>query len=273
MDGNKNVLDFIKDKIGDVKPEDIEKVAIKYLNDLAERGTKKWQEEQCTLDSFKETLDQMSENDLRIYVPNVYQKSIYDIDFEKLKDNGIKLLSFDIDDTIDDVLLNNIKARVSVVEFTMPKKAIELFQNLKSMGFIVTLMTNAIPEIAEGTHRVLGTDNYIAMAEKPETTSFEVMLSRYGLEKNQMAHIGNSMRDDIVGGNKAGVTTCLVRRAGTSMKVKKQLAKMIGFSTKGHIIREKLRKYGIWHKHHMQQSNDQYYQFGEAQKNSPNFMK
>lgn len=273
MDGNKNVWDFIKDKIGDIKPEDVEKLAKKYLNDLAQRGSEKWQEEQSAIDSFKEALDDMSENDLRIYVPNVYQKSIYDIDYEKLKTSGIKLLSFDIDDTIDDVLLNNIKARVSIVEFTMPKKAIELFQNLKDMGFIVTLMTNAIPEIAEGTHRVLGTDNYIAKAEKPETDSFEVMLSRYGLEKSQMAHIGNSMRDDIVGGNKAGVTTCLVRRAGTSMKVKKQLAKMIGFSTKGHLIREKLRKYGIWHKHHMQQHNDQYYQFGEAQKNSPNFMK
>ena len=33
--------------------------------------------------------------------------------------------------------------------------------------------------------------------------------------KSQMAHVGNSMRADIAGGNKYGVTTCLVRRAGT----------------------------------------------------------
>lgn len=271
MSGSKNVWDFIKDVIGDVRPENVENIAKKYLSDLAERGTKKWQEEQNALDSFKKTLDCMSEYDLRIYVPDVYQKDIYDIDYEKLKSSGIKLLSFDIDDTIDDVLLNNIKARVPVVDFTMPKKAKELVQKLKAMGFIVTLVTNAIPEIAEGAHAALGTDNYIARAEKPETASFELMLNRYGLKKEQMAHIGNSMRDDVVGGNKAGVTTCLVRRAGSSMKVKKQLVKMAGFSTKGHLIREKLRKYGIWHKHHMKHHDDQYYQLGEIQQHSPNF--
>lgn len=271
MNSSKNGWDFIKEDIGDVRPEDVENIAKKHFGDLAERETEKWREEQSESDSFKKTLDCMSEDDLRLYVPDVYQKDIYAIDYEKLKNSGIKLLSFDIDDTIDDVLLNNIKARVPVVGFTMPKKAKELVQKLKAMGFIVTLVTNAIPEIAEGAHAALGTDNYIAKAKKPEAASFELMLNRYGLKKEQMAHIGNSMRDDVAGGNKAGVTTCLVRRAGSSMKVKKRLAKMAGFSTKGHLIREKLRKYGIWHKHHMKRHDDQYYQLGEIQQYSPNF--
>ena len=34
----------------------------------------------------------------------------------------------------------------------------------------------------------------------------------------EMAHVGNSMRDDIVGGNKAGVTTYLIRRRGISLE-------------------------------------------------------
>lgn len=35
-----------------------------------------------------------------IYVPDIYQKSIYSIDYKQLKEAGIKLISFDIDDTI-----------------------------------------------------------------------------------------------------------------------------------------------------------------------------
>lgn len=268
MDNSERIWDFIKAECGD--PEKVEGTARDYLNDLAEREMEKCKEDQGGSDSFRASLERMSESDLRIYVPNVYQKDIYEIDYKKLRDSGIKLLSYDIDDTIDDVLLNNIKARVPV-DFVMPRKAKELVERLKSMGFIVTLMTNAIPGIAEGAHVALGTDNYIAKAGKPDTASFDLMLSRYGLEKSQMAHIGNSMRDDVVGGNRAGVTTCLVRRAGISMKIQKQLGAMAGFPTKGHMIREKLRQYGIWHKHHMKHHDDQYYQFGETQKYSPNF--
>lgn len=271
LENNRSGWKLVQEVIGDVHSEELESMAREYLNDLAERESKKSREEQGASGSFKETLEQMSEHDLRIFVPDVYQKDIYRIDYEKLKASGIKLLSFDIDDTIDDVLLNNIRARVSIVDFKMPRKAKELFQKLKAMGFTVTLITNAIPAIAEGVHAELGTDNYIARAEKPETASFDWMLSKYGLEKSQMAHIGNSMRDDVAGGNKAGITTCLVRRAGWSIKVQKQLGKMVGHSTKGHLIRKRLGKYGIWHKHHIKHHGDQYYQLGEVQKYSPNF--
>ena len=37
---------------------------------------------------------------IKTYVPDVFQKSIFNIDYDKLKAAGIKLISFDIDDTI-----------------------------------------------------------------------------------------------------------------------------------------------------------------------------
>ena len=266
-------MKLMKGVIGDVAVDAIGDAASGYLKDFVEREFKKIQEEKDSSESFQEMLQSMSITELQtIYVPDVYQKSIYDIDYEKLWNKGIRLLSFDIDDTIDDVLFNNIKARVSIVNFKMPKEAMELFQKLKDMGFIVTLITNAIPAIAEGVHAALGTHNYIARAEKPETISFERMLSYYGFEKTQMAHIGNSIHDDVAGGNKAGVTTCLVRSAGWAMTIGKQARKMAGIRSKGHQIRKELGKYGIWHKHHMKNHDDQYYQIGEIQGYSPNFL-
>ena len=34
------------------------------------------------------------------YIPDVYQKSIYTIDYHKLKDSGIRFLLFDLDNTL-----------------------------------------------------------------------------------------------------------------------------------------------------------------------------
>jgi len=212
----------------------------------------------------------MSEDKLRLFVPDIYQKNIYDISYEVLKENGIKLLSYDIDDTIDDVLKNNIQARTGI-KFTMPEKAKELVERLHSMGFVVVLITNAIPEIALGAHSQLGTDDYIASAGKPGTTSFETILKKYNLEKRKMVHIGNSMRDDVRGGNKAGITTCLVRRNGWAMGLAKKMKTLAGSTTKGKLIRKELSKRGIWHKHHVKEKGDQYYQLGEVQKYSPSF--
>lgn len=206
-----------------------------------------------------------SDEELSVFIPNVYQKDIYKINYKKLWDAGIRLLSYDIDDTIDD----SVKNKTTGVN--VPKDAQILFAELKEMGFIVTLMTNASAKIGETACKQLNADCYISKANKPETISYERMLERYHMDKSQMAHIGNSMRADVVGGNLAGVTTCLVRRNGFVTGIGKSAMKLVGVQTKGHIIREELLNRDMWHKHHKRQDKDQYYQLGEVQKYSPNF--
>ena len=55
-------------------------------------------EEQEDREAFAAELEGFSEADLMAFVPDVYQKSIYKIDYGKLKEKGIMLISFDIDD-------------------------------------------------------------------------------------------------------------------------------------------------------------------------------
>lgn len=221
---------------------------------------------------YKKVLDAMGMSELSVFIPDVYQKKIEDIDYGKLKENGIRLISFDIDDTIGDVLEHNIKLRLPYVSVTMHEDAKKHFRKLRDMGFIVVLLTNAPEGIAKGTNESLKTDGYIARAKKPRTDAFRILRDRYGMNGfEEMAHVGNSMRDDIVGGNKAGVTTCLVRRRGVSLKFGKMVKGLFGQKTAGHIIREKLKEYGMWHKHHVNREGDQYYQIGEVQTYSPNF--
>ena len=241
---------------------------------VAKRTSAALEDEKMDRDEFWKELSNMTEEELRVFVPDVYQKDVYRINYAKLKEKGIKLLSFDIDDTLSDCLGNNLKSfkrKFSYKEMKMPKDVKHLFADLKEQGFIVILLTNAGMGIAEGAYESLKADGYIPKANKPETESFERVLEKYQLDKTQMAHIGNSIRDDIVGGNRAGVTTCLVRRNGVAWKFAKAGGKLVGIPTKGHLIREKLKEKGMWHKHHVRIKGDQYYQIGEIQKHSPNF--
>ncbi len=234
--------------------------AAKYVYDKASAMLL---DERSDRESFQAALEHYSDDELMVYVPDVYQEDIYRIDYARLKENGIRLLSFDIDDTIDDSFINKLEANAPGMTVTMPDKARELVRGLKAMGFTVVLLTNAQQELAEGACKDLGADYCIARAKKPETSGFEAISSKYGVDKSQMAHVGNSMRADIAGGNKYGVTTCLVRRAGTSMKLVKFVSKVLGVPTKGHLIRERLLERNIWRKHHVYRSGDQYYQLGE----------
>ena len=73
--------------------------AIKYIFDKANVILL---DERSDRESFQTALEHYSDDELMIYVPDVYQEDIYRIDYARLKENGIKLISFDIDDTIDD---------------------------------------------------------------------------------------------------------------------------------------------------------------------------
>ena len=146
-------------------------------------------EEQEDREAFAAELEGFSEADLMAFVPDVYQKSIYKIDYGKLKEKGIMLISFDIDDTISDSIWNKMRGALPGVKVTMPKDAKNLFRDLKSMGFTVTLLTNTTATIAEDVCEDLQADGYIARADKPETRNFERMMEIYHVEQIGRAHV------------------------------------------------------------------------------------
>ena len=196
-------------------------------------------------------LNLMSDESLRrIFVPKVYQPSIYEIDYERWREASIKLISFDIDDTITAWETRN------VVETA--QKHIE---KLKQMGFIVLLLTNANDEVGGRFGEELGID-YIAKAGKPGIMGFQAIQDHYGVTSSQMAHVGNSQMKDVVGGNTFGVCTCLVRNIGIVADIGGK-ATQIMQKNKGHKVRLELEKREIWRKHHKHIKGDQYYQLGE----------
>jgi len=207
----------------------------------------------------------VSDEQLQLYIPDVYQKDIYQIDYQKLWNRGIRVISFDIDDTIQDSILDKVQGYLGD-GVKMPEEAVALFHRLKEMDFMLALLSNTGEKIVSDAARQLGVDKYIAQAEKPHNRNFEKLLDRFGVDRSRAAHVGNSMVDDIYGGNSVGVTTCMVRRAGIMMKAPKGALHAMGLQSKGDQIRQELLARGMWRKHHLAVKGDQYYQLGEKQK-------
>ena len=186
---------------------------------------------------------------IEFYVPDVYQPKIYRIDYEKLKERGIKLITFDLADTI-----------VPKVRNRMPKSAPPLMTKLKAMGFEVMLISNSknVKRVEEFADK-LNVKYSIAGAKKPSGKSFEEAKKEYKLEGKQIAHVGNSIMNDVGGANSSGIISCLVRYVGDVPHNVIQVDKK---------LKAELKKRKLWQKHHIEQREDQYYQLGETQKGS-----
>lgn len=117
----------------------------------------------------------LTDDELRMYVPDVYQESIFPdddchIDFNMLKSNGIKFLSFDIDDTIIGLEQRH----------TVPQKAKDLFEDLKK-DFKVILFSNGSHDRVEFVAKELGIE-FIARAGKHDMDAFRKMKIRFGFK-------------------------------------------------------------------------------------------
>lgn len=181
------------------------------------------------------------------YIPDVYCREITLIDYDKLWEAGIRFLSFDIDETI-----------ASSLDCKPSKTMIGHFAMLKSKGFKVVLLSNTSDWRVRYYAQKLEVDG-ISRANKPASGSFEKMMTTYSVGKEQMAHIGNSIVNDVCGGNVFGITTCMVRNVEYVI----QKAKIPGHRSEGKKIRSEMKRRGLWYKHHVNEKGDQYYQLDE----------
>lgn len=130
--------------------------------------------------------------------PDMYQKSIYTINYEKLKENGIKCLLFDLDNTC-----------IPYTDKVPNKKLKNLFEDLQDMGFKVIIFSNSHKKRLEPFKKELLVD-CCPNARKPWKKSFLKVLNKFKFELSEVAIIGDQFYTDIWGGNRVGITTVLV---------------------------------------------------------------
>lgn len=133
--------------------------------------------------------------------PNMYQKTIYDINYQKLKKLGIKCLIFDLDNTI-----------ALIDQHIITDDTKKLLTDLKK-DFIVVIISNNITSRVKTYGDALQCD-FVANAMKPLVKGYKKIKKKYCLKNEEMCMIGDQIVTDIYGGNHYGMFTILVDPLG-----------------------------------------------------------
>lgn len=132
------------------------------------------------------------------FVPDMYIKSVYDIDYESLKSRGIKCIIFDLDNTI------------APVNIPVPDKEIkDLFADLHLLGFKVIILSNSNKARVEPFKEKLNVDSSYSSC-KPLKKKYKKILNIYNFKDNEIACIGDQLLTDILGANRMGFLSILV---------------------------------------------------------------
>lgn len=137
------------------------------------------------------------------FIPDIYQKSIYAINYQKLKECGIKCLLFDLDNTL-----------IPVSAKQPTKKIKDFFKERIEEGFLVFVFSNSLRTRVRDFSTQAGV-KYYSNARKPSPKKFLQVMEENKLSVSEMAIIGDQMLTDIKGGNKVGITTILVNPVST----------------------------------------------------------
>ena len=132
------------------------------------------------------------------FFPDDYVKSTYVIPFEKLYEEGICGVIFDIDNTL--------------VPHGAPadKRAEELFARLKRIGISSCLLSNNQEPRVKMFNKNINT-NYIFNAHKPSVKNYEKAMKIMGTDKSSTLFVGDQLFTDVWGAKRTGIRNILVQ--------------------------------------------------------------
>ncbi len=135
------------------------------------------------------------------FKPTIYKKNIFEIDYKKLKKEGITCLVFDLDNTL--ALLEDKEC---------PKDTKALIQKLQE-DFLIFIISNNTKKRIEPYQKALGV-YAVSFAMKPLTLGLNKIRLLHHLKKKEMAMIGDQIVTDVLSGNNFHIKTILVDPLG-----------------------------------------------------------
>lgn len=132
------------------------------------------------------------------FFPDSDVESTYDIPFEKMYEEGVRGVIFDIDNTL--------------VPHGAPadKRAKELFGRLKRIGLASCLISNNQEGRVKMFNQEIGT-NYIFNAHKPSAKNYRKAMEIMGTDSTNTVFVGDQLFTDVWGAKRAGIRSILVR--------------------------------------------------------------
>ena len=137
---------------------------------------------------------------IRKFFPEKYVESVYAIDLEKLKNDKIEAVIFDIDNTLVPYFVPNANARIK-----------KLFLKIKEKGFKVGILSNNKERRVSLFCRDLNIE-YFHKAGKPGVKGLGRLIKKLGVKNHKnTVIIGDQVFTDVLCGNRMGIHTILVK--------------------------------------------------------------
>lgn len=146
--------------------------------------------------------------------PGDYVEDVFSVDYDRLMQSGVKALIFDIDNTL---VPHGTDTTPQIDEF---------FRTLHAKGLKTLLLSNNSDERIRTFNRNIQT-LYISNADKPNPKNFLKALELLDTKAHETVVIGDTIFTDIVGANRAGIPSVLVKYHGYYKKEKKGIRRRI----------------------------------------------
>lgn len=133
-----------------------------------------------------------------MFYPDAYMESTYQIDFERLYEEGYRGVLFDIDNTL--------------VPHGAPAdaRAIAFFGKLRKLGFSTCLISNNKEPRVKSFSEAVGA-RYVFKAGKPLPKGYEEGMRKMHTKKGNTLFVGDQIFTDVLGAKRAGLYTILVK--------------------------------------------------------------
>lgn len=135
------------------------------------------------------------------YIPNMYYRSILDIDYKLLQNQGIKYLIFDLDNTLSTIDKKEISNEYK-------EKLNELSKKFKII-IVSNNFSKKIKPLCDSINM-----SFISFAMKPLPFCYKKVLKKWKCQKDEVCMIGDQLLTDIKGANKFGILSILVDPVG-----------------------------------------------------------
>ena len=148
------------------------------------------------------------------FVPDIYSKSIYTIDYKSLKKNKVKCIIFDLNNTIAPLTMKKPN-----------KKLMDLIEELKDMKFKIYIVSNSTKKRVEPFKNLLGVDSsYLSM--KPTLKKYKKIFDINKYKDNEIACIGDELINDVWTANRMNFISILVNPIGTKEYVSTKVGRV-----------------------------------------------
>ncbi|MGE4571902.1 MAG: YqeG family HAD IIIA-type phosphatase [Candidatus Izemoplasmatales bacterium] len=135
----------------------------------------------------------------KFFYPNEYQKTVFDIDFNKLKSKGIQHILIDLDNTL-----------IPYDEHLPNTRIEELVNQVKSLGLTMTIISNNKEKRVQAFSKAIQLD-YVNSSKKPLKYGFKKALKKLSYPSvSTVCLIGDQFMTDVFGGNRMGFYTIVV---------------------------------------------------------------